>query len=42
MLLSLIALSLIGATRLAAQPDPAQRAVTEPLSLETGGTLIEG
>ncbi len=42
MLLSLIALSLIGATRLAAQPDPAQSAVTEPLSLETGGTLIEG
>ena len=42
MLLSLIALLLIGATRLVAQPDSAQSALAEPLSLEAGGTLIEG
>ena len=42
MLLSFIALFLICATRLTAQPDPDERAVTEPLSLQTGGTLIEG
>ena len=42
MLLSLVTLLLIGATRLVAQPDSAQSALAEPLSLEAGGTLIEG